>query len=488
MHKPITWTIAGSDSSGGAGIQADLHAFQALGVHGCSVIAALTAQNSLQVSQVEFVSTSMVSAQIEALLRDMPPQAIKLGMLGSLTTLKAIIPVLQKISVPVVCDPVLFASAGDALYEGDIRDQLIQNLFPCVTLLTPNVPEAEWLLKRQLISNTDMVEAAHSLLAYGPKAILLKGGHARSQSTYAQDYFTDGKNSFWLNSKRLGTVHKHGSGCTLASAITAGLAQHYDIKDALVIAKAYVNQGLHLSQPIGQGPGPVAHHRWPTRADCLPWKTINSSDQEPAVFPPCINESFGFYPIVDSAAWVARCLAQGVKTLQIRIKETPEKQIYQELKTAIHLASQYQAQLFINDHWRIALDLGAYGVHLGQEDLTEANCEALLKAGLRLGVSAHSYSELARAHALRPSYIAIGPIYETTTKKLAYEPQGLAKLNAYRQLLDYPVVAIGGINWQRLPEVWQTKVNGVCVISAITQAEDPDNEIRRWLNFFTTTH
>lgn len=483
MSKRIAWTIAGSDSSGGAGIQADLHTFHALGVHGCSVITALTAQNSMKVSQVEFTSTDMITAQISALASDMPPNAIKLGMLGSLTALKAIVPALQKISVPIVCDPVLFASAGDALFEGDVRDYMITHLFPCVSLITPNVHEAEWLLNRKLNTNEEMEQGARELLSYGCKAVLIKGGHARDQQDYAQDYYTDGKTRHWLTSKRLGTNHKHGSGCTLASATTACLALGYPLTDALVIAKSYVNQGLHLSQAIGQGPGPVAHHSWPNRQDCLPWQTP-SSQTELKPFPRCTRESLGFYPVVDSVEWVARLLEQGVKTLQIRLKTSSKEKLEQELKTSITLARNHHANLFINDHWQLAIKLGAYGVHLGQEDLDNADRTALLNAGLHLGISTHCYAEIARAHAWRPSYIAVGPIYETKTKQVPFAPQGLDQLRRYRQVLEYPLVVIGGIDWERLPDVWQTGVDGVAIISAITQAANPNAEIKRWVDFF----
>ena len=483
MFKPIVWTIAGSDCGGGAGIQADLHTFHALGTHGCSVIAALTAQNSQKVRKIEFVSADMLTAQIEALTEDMPACAIKLGMLGSLPSLQAITLLLKKLHVPIIYDPVLFASAGASLHEGDVRQFLREELFPILQLLTPNIPEAEWLLGRELKSNADIENAAQELLALGPKAILIKGGHAKEQQNYCQDFWTDGKHSGWLTNKRLTTNHRHGSGCTLASAITACLAHGHELSDAIIIAKAYVNQGMRFSAPLGKGPGPIEHLSWPMTQEDYPWLSPTSHVNE-FHFPTCGPEPLGFYPIVETVEWVEKLVSNGVTTLQLRIKTQSQTFLENEIKKSIDLARKYNARLFINDHWELAIKFGAYGVHLGQEDLEKADFAAIQKAGLRLGISTHSYTEIARAHAIRPSYLAMGPIYPTQTKAMPFAPQGLEKLLRYRRTFDYPFVAIGGINWQRMPGVWQTGVNGVAVISAITTAKNPEAEIKRWVNFF----
>lgn len=484
MSKPIVWTIAGSDSGGGAGIQADLHTFQALGAHGCSVIAAITAQNSRVVQQIEYCSPEMITAQIQALMADMPPRAIKLGMLGSITAMQAVLPALERFPNAVICDPVLHASVGQSLHEGDTRKFLLHYFLPQVTLLTPNIPEAEWLLGRRIKTTRDMEKAARELLKMGPKAVFIKGGHATNKKV-SQDFWTDGHSAFWLTNKRLTTPHRHGTGCTLSSAIAACLALNYSMPDALVIAKAYVNQGLRLAEPVGHGNGHVAHGAWPSEQQDFPWLTEDPDlALENFSFPQCGTERLGFYPIVDSIDWVKRLLDNNVKTLQVRIKDRP---IEEELKTCITLAKNAGARLFVNDAWEIALKYGAFGVHLGQEDiasLTKADFQKLAEAGICLGISTHSYAEIARAHALKPSYIAIGPIYHTTTKKVAAPPQGLDNLQRYCSMLKYPIVAIGGINLQNLPHVFNTGIDGIAVISAITSAADPDAEMRKWQEFF----
>ena len=185
----------------------------------------------------------------------------------------------------------------------------------------------------------------------------------------------------------------------------------------------------------------------------------------------------GFYPVVPTAAWVERLLGWGVRTIQLRIKaadHTPAN-IAVEVNAAIDAGNAVPgAQVFINDHWQLALSAGAYGVHLGQEDLDSADIEALRRAGIRLGLSTHTPEELARAKAVQPSYLAIGPIYPTTLKVMPYEPVGLARLALWaKQAAPYPVVAIGGISLDRMPGVLACGVDGVAVVSAVTLADDP---------------
>ena len=185
----------------------------------------------------------------------------------------------------------------------------------------------------------------------------------------------------------------------------------------------------------------------------------------------------GFYPVVPTAEWVARLLDWGVRTIQLRIKaadHTPE-QIAREVDTAIEAGRKVEgAQVFINDHWQLALAGAAYGVHLGQEDLGVADIGALRKAGIRLGLSTHTPAELARAHAVRPSYLAIGPVYPTTLKVMPYEHVGLERLKLWvPTAAPYPVVAIGGISLDLIPGVMACGVDGVAVVSAVTLAADP---------------
>jgi len=193
-------------------------------------------------------------------------------------------------------------------------------------------------------------------------------------------------------------------------------------------------------------------------------------------FAPIIHP-IGFYPVVPTAAWVERLLGWGVRTIQLRTKAADHTaaDISAEVMAAIEAGKAVPgAQVFINDHWQQALAAGAYGVHLGQEDLDSADIEALRTAGIRLGLSTHTPAELARAKAVQPSYLAIGPIYPTTLKVMPYAPVGLAQLAQWAKLAaPYPVVAIGGISLDRLPGVMACGVDGAAVVSAVTLAADP---------------
>ena len=204
-----------------------------------------------------------------------------------------------------------------------------------------------------------------------------------------------------------------------------------------------------------------------------------------AAFTPLVGP-IGFYPVVPTAEWVERLLIWGVRTIQLRIKATDHSPADIALQIRASVAAGRAvpgAQVFINDHWQLALAAGAYGVHLGQEDLDTADREALRGAGVRLGLSTHTPAELARAQAVKPSYLAIGPIYPTTLKVMPHAPVGLERLAAWAlSAAPYPVVAIGGISLERLPGVMACGVAGVAVVSAVTQASDPRQAVREGLS------
>jgi thiamine-phosphate pyrophosphorylase len=188
---------------------------------------------------------------------------------------------------------------------------------------------------------------------------------------------------------------------------------------------------------------------------------------------PAVPQRLGLYPVVDSVEWIARLLEVGVRTIQLRIKDKCDEEVEADVIAAIKLGQRYKARLFINDYWQLAIKHRAYGVHLGQEDLDVANLQAISDAGLRLGLSTHDNMEMDRALAARPSYIALGHVFPTQTKRMPSSPQGLAQLAAHIQTLgDYPTVAIGGISIDRVPAVLATGVGSVAVVSAITQADD----------------
>lgn len=189
-------------------------------------------------------------------------------------------------------------------------------------------------------------------------------------------------------------------------------------------------------------------------------------------FPP-VPLRLGLYPVVDSVVWIERLLDAGVRTIQLRIKEKRDEEVEADVVAAIALGRRYNARLFINDYWRLAIKHNAYGVHLGQEDLETIDLKAIQAAGLRLGVSTHDDMEIDVALAVRPSYIALGHVFPTQTKQMPSAPQGLEQLARHiKRLADYPTVGIGGISLARAPDVLATGTGSIAVVSAITQAAD----------------
>lgn len=464
--KPIVWSIAGHDPTGGAGITLDSKVFHAFGVHGCTIATCDTVQTTQGVQEIKGGDPAWFAEQIKALQQDLPPRVIKLGAM-SVSALETVLVCCQAAPY-VVCDPVLAASSGQPFLSAEAY----RELWPHIDLLTPNWPEASQLSGINIVDYNDVPKAADALHAQGVTAVLITGGHGPGGTV--AEYFSDGDTAFWLTLPRLPNSHVHGTGCALSSAVAAMVAQGYDLKDAVVIAKMVLHQAIEQAQNIGQGASLLTEFSVPSRQAYLPW--LSRSGKTQPAFPACGD--LGLYVIVDSVAWVERLLKLNVKTLQLRIKNATQAELTQQIQQSVALCQQYGAKLFINDYWQLAIEHGAYGVHLGQEDLDTADLNVIQQAGLRLGISTHCFYEVARAHACRPSYMAYGPIYHTDSKPMAFGPRGLAQLAYWQQTLDYPLVAIGGITHQRLPDVLATGIKSVAVISAITQAQDVEVAVR----------
>jgi hydroxymethylpyrimidine kinase / phosphomethylpyrimidine kinase / thiamine-phosphate diphosphorylase len=482
----IVWTIAGSDSGGIAGIQADLHTFQNFGVHGCSVITAITAQNSSEVENIFFLNSEQITAQISAIELDLPPKVIKIGMLGDEAIIEAVIQFLKKYIGKVVLDPILQATSGRVLFSKEPENYItsLKKLFPYVELLTPNLREAELILNRAIETHLEMQEAAHEILKLGPKSVLLKGGHFVGDQL-SQDFWTNGKESFWLANQRTTHQNYRGTGCTLSSAISALLALSYDIKEALVISKMYITQGVRYAQRHGRAliaSKQYYNQLWSEMMMDIPLLSDQPVIGARQIFPDCGDTPLGLYPIVDSIEWLEKLLPTGVRTLQLRIKNKQGEELENEIRKSIELAKKFETRLFINDYWELAIRFGAYGVHLGQEDLSNASVQKIYEAGLRLGISTGSYYEVAKAHAYNPSYIACGPIFATSSKQTKSKTQGLQQLRRWRKILNYPIVAIGGIDANNFADVLSTNVDGVAMISFIKEHKNPIMVTQRLLN------
>ncbi len=257
----ISVTIAGSDSGGGAGIQADLKTFSALGVYGASVITALTAQNTLGVTAIHDVPADFVSAQIDAVFSDLAVNSVKIGMLSRVDTIHAVSAGLDRWTPSfTVLDPVMIATSGDRLIRDDAVGAILSHLFPRATLITPNLAEAGTLLGEAMSTDEmEMERQAKALLALGARAVLMKGGHGTSEES--ADLLVTPSGTERFSAPRIATRNTHGTGCTLSSAIAAGLAKGLSLRDAVAQGKTYVTAALIASSTlqIGQGSGPVHH-------------------------------------------------------------------------------------------------------------------------------------------------------------------------------------------------------------------------------------
>ena len=251
-------TIAGSDSGGGAGIQADLKTFAALGVYGTSVLTAVTAQNTLGVTAVHEVPPEVIAAQIDAVVSDIGADAVKTGMLASASIIEVVAAKLRRYQLPnLVVDPVMVAKSGDRLLHQDAVTVLRDLLLPLAAVVTPNLPEAEILVGRSLPDREALRDAAREIVALGPRAVVMKGGHAAGDVVV--DILFDGVSFREYAAPRVDTRSTHGTGCTFASAIAAGLAQGLSVEEAVAQAKEYVTAALRKAKPIGGGHGPVHH-------------------------------------------------------------------------------------------------------------------------------------------------------------------------------------------------------------------------------------
>ncbi len=461
----IVWTIAGSDSSAGAGIQTDLATFSDFKVHGCSAVTVLTAQNSVGVQAASYVDGMMLNHQINSLKNDLPAKAIKLGVLGSKDNLKSVSLFLQHYTGPVIADPVFIATTGARLADENLATLYCRYIFPYTTLLTPNAAETQILTGITLNSIEDYQCAAQKLLAMGCQAVLIKSGDTSWDSQLSSDYYADNKQCYWINHYRINTKHSHGTGCTLSSAICASLALGYSLHEAIVLGKAYTHAGLKAAIGLGKGGGNVAHTGFPDNHLDLPWISQSPQDLNPA-FPEC-QQAIGLYPLVNNLKDLKFCIKHGFNTVQLRIKNTEQSTLKTLISEAVAMAKETNTQLFINDHWQLAIEAKAYGVHLGQEEIANADIRAIHKAGLHLGISTNCLYSLSKAYTYNPSYLASGPVFLTGSKADAKPVIGLQKLKVIADLSPKPLCAIGGIKKSDFKKIQQLGCQGIAFIQTL---------------------
>ncbi|MGC4062728.1 MAG: bifunctional hydroxymethylpyrimidine kinase/phosphomethylpyrimidine kinase [Aquabacterium sp.] len=475
LRPPIVWSIAGHDSSGGAGLSADQRAADALGTHLCPVIASITAQHSNGVEAVFAVPVTQLEAQLKALSMDMPPAVIKTGLLGHVALIEAMARWVDRLRIDnpnlaLVVDPVLGASAGGAAFADDtVLWAYRRELLPRATLLTPNRAEARRLLGLDGVHNgprEDTPRLAERLREMGAQGVVITGGDAPHEG-WAVDWMSVPHAQGWLCAPRVDTPHHHGSGCTFATACASALALGHNSADAIVIGKMTTHQALLNSHAAGQGAGPViagtAKPLGPLPylglGHDLPWQLTHGDDTNKPLFKPFTPPADGLYGILPDSAMIEAAAQAGLGCLQLRHKAMEGAQAH--IKASARHCTEHGGTLFINDHWQAALRLLhaphvtdasklKLGLHLGQEDLLalrDADKARLLAARGRilLGLSSHSLWELARAAGCGASLIACGPVQATTTKDMPWRPQGERNLRWWVTHSPAPVVAIGGL-------------------------------------------
>jgi len=254
----VALTIAGSDSSGGAGIQADIKTFQAHGVYGMSAITAITVQNTQKVYDIEEVDPKIVYDQIRCLFDDIDIHAVKIGMVSSIKVISSIAEALTEVDLPpVILDPVMISKSGYPLLKREAQNALIKELFPLAEIVTPNIYEAETLINKKIHHVDEMKDAAQKITALGAKKVVIKGGHL--EGGHAIDVLYDGSSYEELSDERINTLNTHGTGCTFSSAIAANIALGKDFFEAVRLAKIYITGAILHSLPIGHGHGPTHH-------------------------------------------------------------------------------------------------------------------------------------------------------------------------------------------------------------------------------------
>lgn len=477
--RPIVWSIAGTDSGGGAGLAADQRTADAFGVHLCGVVAAVTAQNSRRVAHVAPVGVSCLDAQLATLEEDMPPAAVKTGLLGTAEQVEHVARWIDRLrersAVALVVDPVLSSSTGSSFAGSTAIDAYRELLLPRATVVTPNRAEAVRLLG----DDADVPSMARRLVEMGATAACIKGGDTLDASGLSLDWLHSPQASGWLASERIATPHTHGTGCSFATAAASALALGFVSADAVVLAKMATTHAIAHGQAAGGGAGPVhARPGFAAEPARLPWMSWSESPLfHRRAGPSSPHRALGLYAIVDSAERVAAVLDAGVRTVQLRVK-TPARaddawrtHLRGEIARSIAACRAVDAELFINDHWQLALELGASGLHLGQEDLAALGDDdrARLAAGdVSLGISSHSLWELCRAASLAPRYIACGPVWPTLTKAMPWRAQGSHNLAWWCAMSPAPVVAIGGIlDADRVREASACAADGVCIVRGI---------------------
>lgn len=469
-------TIAGSDSSGGAGIQADLKAIAANGAYGASVVTAITAQNTVAVTLAEALPSAWIRAQIDAVFSDLDVRAVKSGMLASREVIRTVAAGLAAHHPACfVCDPVMIAKGGHPLLAADAVAALREEIVPLADLVTPNVHEARALAELpELRSVADARAAGQRILAFGAKAVLVKGGHLAEAPSAdvlvtAQDWRVfEGE---WVDS-----IHTHGTGCTYSAAIATWLARGRPLPEAIGRAKEFIAGAIRAGLQVGRGIGPTD-----------PFYFLGGRES-PAGEPGGRAGAGTLHVLTDETIQarhthveLARHAAEGGADA-VQLREKRPWTTARWVRTAQEMAAAVAgsgARVVVNDRVDVALAAGIDAVHLGAQDLEPGAARRILGPLAWVGATAHNVDEAVRAASLCVDYLGVGPVFGTTSKPQAPPPLGLPGLAAIVGAVKIPVVAIGSITVERVADVMATGAAGIAVLGAVVADADPARATRR---------
>ncbi|WP_169303740.1 bifunctional hydroxymethylpyrimidine kinase/phosphomethylpyrimidine kinase [Syntrophothermus lipocalidus] len=487
VHKVLT--IAGSDSGGGAGIQADLKTFAALGVYGTSVITAVTAQNTLGVQGVGGIDPALVEQQMDSVFLDIKVEAAKTGMLYDEGIIRAVARKLGEHRVRnVVVDPVMVSTTGHRLLLPEAERAMRELMMPAADFVTPNPDEASVLWGASIRKEADLHQAARAIRDMGARFVIITGV---KRGERCLDLAFDGREFRELEGPYIPTPNTHGTGCTYSAALASFLAYGMEPWEAAQAAKDFVTTGLRYSYSPGKGSGPVNHSAlyYPgTVADravarlrslvFANWRKRPEPGREPVLnliigSPWCSGQ--------DYAELAEKAIRMGTRVIQLREKEKDSREMIEVGLRVARSCREHGAIFIVNDRADVAVAVGADGVHLGQTDIPPEVARAMMGPGKIVGVSVSTVEEARAAIAAGADYLGLGPVFATASKQDAAPPCGLETVRQVASFSPVPVIAIGGITPENAREVLNAGAAGVAVISAVWDSPDPWDQMRRFI-------
>jgi len=468
MVRGKVLVIAGSDSGGGAGIQADIKSIQSMGGFATTAVTALTAQNTTGVHGIHAAPLDFVERQIEVVVTDIAPDAVKTGMLANAETVRRVASAIEKHGLKnVVVDTVMSAKGGASLLEAEALGALRTELVPRARVITPNVPEAAALLGvgEEEFKAGNMDARARELGKLGCEWVLLKGGHVQDDEERSVDYLYHAASGEMRTyaSERIATANTHGTGCTFASSIAASLAQGFDVPTAVHRAKKYISEAIRTNPGYGSGHGPLNHS--PFYSACASTGRL-------------FNREYLKLYLVSSEALtldkLEEALKAGVTIVQMRDKDPSTRVLVERAKAMKAVCDRYSVPFIVNDRCDVAIACDADGVHLGQSDMTCVEARQILGPNKWIGVSCRTPELAMAAKADGADYIGCGACFGTNSKgdaKVIGVPGVATVSKGPCKDLDLPIVAIGGIGVDTAQSVRdETAADGIAVISCVANA------------------